>query len=177
MGDDRLTLSVGDITTLEVDAIVNAANSALTQGGGVCGAIFRAAGPELANACMHVAPCPTGEARITLGFRVPARWIVHAVGPMWQGGTKNQDGLLAAAYNAALEIAASVHARTIAFPSISTGIYGFPIERAAPIAVRAVREWIATHAEPASVHFRLFSESDADVYRRIVDGGPEQTPA
>ena len=121
-----------DITTLDVDAIVNAANGQLLPGGGVCGAIHRVAGPELAEACASLAPCPTGEVRVTPGFRLPARFVIHAVGPVWQSGAAGEDRQLAACYRAAIAEAARLGAASIAFPAISTGIYGYPPEQAAP---------------------------------------------
>lgn len=143
-----LTARLADITTLAVDAIVNAANEALAPGGGVCGAIHRAAGPELARACAKVAPCPTGEARITPGFALPARHVIHAVGPVWRGGTEGEAELLASAYRAALALAEGEALRSIAFPAISTGIYGYPLRGATRVAVAAVR---AALAKPGSV--------------------------
>ncbi len=128
----------GDITKIQADAIVNAANEALLPGGGVSGAIHRAAGPELAEACKAVAPCPTGEARITPGFRLPAKWVIHTVGPIWQGGTQNEPYLLESAYRFSLALAKQYRLRTVAFPSISTGIYGYPLEKAAPIALKVL---------------------------------------
>jgi O-acetyl-ADP-ribose deacetylase (regulator of RNase III) len=128
----------GDITQMGVDAIVNAANEALLPGGGVSGAIHRAAGPELAEACKAVAPCPTGEARITPGFRLPAKWVIHTVGPIWHGGTQNEPHLLESAYRSSLALAKQYRLRTVAFPSISTGIYGYPLEKAAPIALKVL---------------------------------------
>jgi O-acetyl-ADP-ribose deacetylase (regulator of RNase III) len=128
----------GDITKIQVDAIVNAANEALMPGGGVSGAIHRAAGPELAEACKAVAPCPTGEARITPGFRLPAKWVIHTVGPIWRGGTQNEPHLLESAYRSSLALAKQYRLRTVAFPSISTGIYGYPLEKAAPIALKVL---------------------------------------
>ncbi|MCS6894674.1 MAG: O-acetyl-ADP-ribose deacetylase [Bacteroidia bacterium] len=130
----------GDITQITADAIVNAANEALLPGGGVSGAIHRAAGPELAEACRKVAPCPTGEARLTPGFRLPAQYVIHAVGPMWRGGEYNEAVLLAQAYRSALTIAKEHGLRTVAFPSISTGIYGYPLEEAAKIALSILLE-------------------------------------
>jgi len=128
----------GDITKIRADAIVNAANEALLPGGGVSGAIHRAAGPELAEACKAVAPCPTGEARITPGFRLPAKWVIHTVGPTWQGGTQNESHLLESTYRSSLALAKQHRLRTVAFPSISTGIYGYPLEKAAPIALKVL---------------------------------------
>jgi O-acetyl-ADP-ribose deacetylase (regulator of RNase III) len=133
-----LTARMVDITTLAVDAIVNAANERLARGGGVCGAIHAAAGPELAEACRRIGGCPTGEARTTLGFNLPAHRVIHAVGPVWHGGDHNEGALLA--YAAALEQARIYGCRTLAFPAIATGIYGFPLERATRIAVRVCRE-------------------------------------
>jgi O-acetyl-ADP-ribose deacetylase len=130
----------GDITTLRVDAIVNAANSTLARGGGVCGAIFAAAGPELDDACAALGGCPTGDARITPGFRLAARFVVHAVGPVWGGGGQGEAELLASAYRRAAEVAREAGATSIAFPAISTGIYGYPAADAAEIAVGTLRE-------------------------------------
>jgi O-acetyl-ADP-ribose deacetylase (regulator of RNase III) len=172
--DDRASLTgrvevvVGDITELDVDVMVNAANEALARGGGVCGAIFAAAGPRLDTACRAVAPCPTGGARLTAGFETRARWIAHAVGPVWNGGTNGEDALLAGAYTAALSLAASVGATSIAFPAISTGIYGFPFERAAPIAIGAARAWASENQEPDRVLFVFRSAADAAVYERLL---------
>lgn len=135
---DRLVLVQADITTLDVDAIVNAANAALATGGGVCGAIHRAAGPELADACEDAGPCPTGEARMTPGFDLRARWVIHAVGPVWRGGAQGEDRLLASCYRSALALAAADGLGTVAFPAISTGIYGFPLERATRIALSEI---------------------------------------
>jgi O-acetyl-ADP-ribose deacetylase (regulator of RNase III) len=127
----------GDITTHAVDAIVNAANERLARGGGVCGAIFAAAGPELDAACAAIGGCATGDAAITPGFRLPARWIVHAVGPVWRGGRSGEPALLASAYRRSIEVAREAGARSIAFPAISTGIFGYPADAAAEIAVAA----------------------------------------
>jgi O-acetyl-ADP-ribose deacetylase (regulator of RNase III) len=161
----ELTARVADITTLDTDAIVNAANESLAPGGGVCGAIHRAAGPELARACAAIGHCPTGEARITPGFRLPARYVIHAVGPVWRGGGEGEAELLASAYRSAVRLAAEHGLRSIAFPAISTGIYGYPLEQATGIAVRAVRE----SAEPGStvqwVIFACFSPEVERAYR------------
>jgi O-acetyl-ADP-ribose deacetylase (regulator of RNase III) len=130
----------GDITREDVDAIVNAANAGLARGGGVCGAIFAAAGPELVDACARLGGCPTGDAKATPGFRLPARWIIHAVGPVWHGGNAGEPDLLASAYRRSLAVADEVGARSVAFPAISTGIYGYPLDPATEIAVRACRD-------------------------------------
>jgi len=135
-----IEIVVADITTLNVDAIVNAANEALMPGGGVCGAIHRAAGPKLAVECRTAGPCPTGEARITAGYDLPARHVIHAVGPVWHGGGADEDALLAGCYRSSLELAHENGLRSVAFPAISTGIFGFPPDRAADIAVRTVDE-------------------------------------
>ena len=130
----------GDITREDVDAIVNAANSGLARGGGVCGAIFAAAGPELDAACAALSGCPTGDAKATPGFRLPARWIIHAVGPVWHGGDTGEPDLLASAYRRSLAVADEIGARSVAFPAISTGIYGYPLDPATDIAVRTCTE-------------------------------------
>lgn len=143
----------GDITTLEVDAVVNAANSALAPGGGVCGAIHDAAGPGLAAECAALGHCPTGDARATGGHDLPARWVIHAVGPVWHGGGHGEADRLASAYRRSLEVADEVGARSVAFPAISTGIYGYPADEAAEIAVRTVRDSDAAVDEVVLVAF------------------------
>lgn len=167
----------GDITLETTDAIVNAANESLAPGGGVCGAIHRAAGPELAVACRALAPCPTGEARITPGFRLPARYVIHAVGPVWHGGTRGEPELLARCYCAALDLAGAQGCRSIAFPSISTGIYGYPIEAASRVAVGSVREHHSQVPTVEIVRFVCFSDGDLAVYRRVLQDaklGPDE---
>ena len=135
----RVEVVQADITTLPVDAIVNAANSSLLGGGGVDGAIHRAAGPRLLEATRKICGCPTGQARLTPGFDLPAKWVIHTVGPVWQGGHAGEDELLASCYRESLKVAASVEATTVAFPAISTGVYGFPMDRAARIAIAEIR--------------------------------------
>ena len=152
-----LIARLADITTLDVDAIVNAANSGLAPGGGVCGAIHRRAGPELAEACRRLAPCPTGEARITPGFRLAARYVIHAVGPVWHGGSSGEAGLLAGAYRSSLALAKEHALRSIAFPAIGTGIYGYPLERATAVAAATVREELAAPGSIERVIFACFS--------------------
>jgi O-acetyl-ADP-ribose deacetylase (regulator of RNase III) len=153
-----------DITTLAVDAIVNAANTSLAPGGGVCGAIHRAAGPKLATACAEAAPCPTGEARITPAFALPARFVIHAVGPVWRGGQHGEEALLASAYRASLELARQAGARSVAFPAISTGIYGYPLDRATAVAVSTVRSELKAAGSIERVVFACFDRAALDAY-------------
>ena len=160
----RISVVVEDITKLDADVIVNAANEGLLRGAGVCGAIFRAAGPQLETACSEVAPCPTGDARITPGFNARARWIVHAVGPVWHGGDRGEPGLLASAYRRSLEVAAEAGAHSIAFPAISTGIYGYPLDAATAIAVRTVRDSAVEGIE--LVRFVCFDGATLAAYER-----------
>lgn len=160
-----ITIKVGDITKLEVDAIVNAANSSLLGGGGVDGAIHRAAGPELLAACRELNGCPTGEARITPGFKLAAKWVVHTVGPVWQGGQADEPRLLASCYRNSLRLALEKNASTIAFPAISTGVYGYPKSDAACIALGVLREFEHRFEEIIAC---CFSESDAAIYREVL---------
>lgn len=151
-----------DITTLDVDAIVNAANPSLAGGGGVDGAIHRAAGPELLAASLAQAPCPAGEARITPGFRLTARWVIHTVGPVWRGGNEDEAALLASAYVSSLDLAAEAGARSIAFPAISTGVYGYPKAEAAEVSRHAIRGWVKGHPDTIDrVVLVAFSDADA----------------
>lgn len=161
----RLVAILGDITALEVDAVVNAANGALAPGGGVCGAIHAAAGPELAEACRRAGPCPTGEARLTPGYRLPARWVIHAVGPVWRGGGHGEARALASAYRNALARAREAGAASVAFPAISTGIYGYPLSEATAVAVNTVREESERRGEPAEVVFACFGREALEAYR------------
>jgi O-acetyl-ADP-ribose deacetylase (regulator of RNase III) len=156
-----------DITTLAVDAIVNAANTDLAPGGGVCGSIHRAAGPELAVACARLRPCPTGQARLTPGFRLFARFVIHAVGPVWHGGDGNEPALLASAYRTSLEIAREQGLSSIAFPAISTGIYGYPLGPATSVAVAAVRAFDA----PGSVRQVIFACFNQEALRAYAAEG------
>jgi O-acetyl-ADP-ribose deacetylase (regulator of RNase III) len=158
-----------DITGLDVDAIVNAANPDLAPGGGVCGAIFRQAGPELVAACEALGGCPTGEARITGGFGLRARHIIHAVGPFWQGGHHGEPELLASAYRASLALASGFQLRSIAFPAISTGIYGYPLDQATRIAVGTIQAWLAGDSQLERVVFACFDEATLHLYLRELE--------
>jgi O-acetyl-ADP-ribose deacetylase (regulator of RNase III) len=164
--DDRIEIHNGDITTLDVDAIVNAANEQLRPGGGVCGAIHRAAGRNLREACAKIGHCKTGDAVCTDGFDLKAGYVIHTVGPVWHGGQQNEDALLASCYRTALKIAKQIGAGSIAFPAISTGIYGFPLDRATGIAVATVREALAGDAAIDRVVFCVFGPEAEAVYRR-----------
>ncbi len=161
-----LTLHNGDITKLDVDAIVNAANSSLLGGGGVDGAIHRAAGPELVAECRLIGGCPTGEARITRGYRLPARHVIHTVGPVWRGGTNREPELLASCYRESLKLAVANGIRTIAFPAISCGIYGYPVNEATRIAVAETSRFVAEHPSIEQVIFVCFGAEVCAAYTR-----------
>lgn len=167
MADARLAVLVADITTLRVDAIVNAANSSLLGGGGVDGAIHRAAGPELLAECRRLGGCLPGEAKVTAGYRLPAQWVIHTVGPVYTGAP-HDDAMLAACYRTALELARPLPAATIAFPAISTGAYRFPADRAARIAVRTVAEALADDVFFRQVVFCCFGEDSARLHRQAL---------
>jgi len=163
---DRITVVEGDITTQRVDAIVNAANTSLLGGGGVDGAIHRAAGPGLLAECRTLGGCPTGEARITRGYNLPAMWVIHTAGPVWRGGTHDEDELLARCYRSCFALAVEHGVRTLAFPAISTGIYGFPLARATRIAVTETTRFLAENARTEEVRFICFG---AATYRSYLD--------
>lgn len=166
--DLPMRVITADITTLSVDAIVNAANERLLAGGGVCGAIHRAAGPALEEECRGLGGCPTGEVRVTAGHGLPARWVIHAVGPVWKGGGAGEAGLLAACYRHGVEAARELGATAIAFPAISTGIYGYPPEAAARVAVGAVAGTLREDPRPEVV-FCCFSEESAAHHRAAME--------
>lgn len=157
--DARIEVVRGDITTQAVDAIVNAANEGLLGGGGVDGAIHRAAGPQLLEACRSLGGCPAGEARITEGFRLPTNWVIHTVGPVWRGGENDERKQLSSCYRTSLALARQTGCRTVAFPAISCGIYGFPLADAARVSLDAVREELSRHDLPHLVRWVMFDES------------------
>ena len=162
---ERMKAIEADITTLKVDAIVNAANTSLLGGGGVDGAIHRAAGPKLLEECRKIGGCPTGEARITRGYDLPARHVIHTVGPVWDGGGYNEDELLANCYRNSLKLAVENQITTIAFPAISTGVYGFPLDRATKIAVREVKVFLKSHPQISEVIFACFGSNALEIYQ------------
>jgi len=164
----RISLSSGDITELRVDAIVNAANASLLGGGGVDGAIHRAAGPGLLAECRAIGGCPTGEARLTRGYRLPASYVIHTVGPIWRGGSTGEPDALTSCYRSCLAIAGSKGFRDLAFPAIATGIYGFPRRRAAEIAVATTCSHLSNNEFPELVIFVCFDTATLDVYREVL---------
>lgn len=164
----RMEIAQGDITRQSVDAIVNAANNSLLGGGGVDGAIHRAAGPSLLAECRRLGGCATGDAKITSGYSLPAKWVIHTVGPIWQGGAQGEDELLARCYRSCLNLAEQHDVRTLAFPSISTGAYGFPIERASRIALAEIKHFLEQNASLERVTVVCFSASDRQTYERAL---------
>lgn len=169
----RIHLHQGDITRMTTDAIVNAANTSLLGGGGVDGAIHRAGGPAILEQCRAIrnrqGGCATGNAVITGGGNLKARFVIHAVGPVWQGGNKNEESLLADAYRNSLQLAAENNIRSIAFPNISTGIYGFPKDKAAAIAIEIVEAWLAANPSPEEVTFVCFDKENYEIYQRLLN--------
>jgi O-acetyl-ADP-ribose deacetylase (regulator of RNase III) len=165
--DLRIEVVQGDITCLDVDAIVNAANTSLLGGSGVDGAIHRTAGPELLEACKRLGGCETGDAKITLGFRLPARHVIHAVGPIWYGGDHDEDALLASAYRRSLELAAANNLHSVAFPAISTGVFGFPKARAARIALQEIDRFLQQETSLERVLAVCYSLDDLETYRQV----------
>ncbi|MEM7263921.1 MAG: O-acetyl-ADP-ribose deacetylase [Planctomycetota bacterium] len=171
-----IDLITGDLTQLDVDAIVNAANESLLGGGGVDGAIHRAAGPRLLEACREIGGCPTGEAVITAGFDLPAKHVIHTVGPVWSGGDAGERELLASCYRRSLEVARDHGCKSVAFPAISCGVYGYPIDAATAVAIDAVRRWVAREVSetPTAVTFVGFDEGVEKAYRRHLEKTPQQ---
>ena len=166
---NKIKLIKGDITKLETDAIVNAANRSLLGGGGVDGAIHRAAGPELLEECKTLNGCETGHAKITAGYKLPAKHVIHTVGPVWHGGNNNEDELLDSCYNESLKLAEENNCKSVAFPNISTGVYGFPKARAAKIAVETVKNFIEKNTLPDQVIFCCFDDENYRLYQDLLD--------
>ena len=168
MVSGSITLFRGDITTMAVDAIVNAANSSLLGGGGVDGAIHRGAGPELLEACKKLGGCATGDSKITLGYSLPARYVIHTVGPVWKGGKASEAKLLASCYRRSLELARNHDCKTVAFPAISCGVYGYPIKEACTVAVEAIRAFLETDDKLERVYLVAFGDEVAEAYETIM---------
>jgi O-acetyl-ADP-ribose deacetylase (regulator of RNase III) len=169
MATPNIKAAKGDITKQQVDAIVNAANKTLRGGGGVDGAIHKAAGPELLEECKEIGGCPTGEARITKGYQLPADHVIHTVGPVWNGGDNDEDELLANCYKSSLRLATENDLETVAFPAISTGAYGYPLERAHRIALQTVQEYLENHELPEEVTFVCFDDKTYNTYQALME--------
>ena len=167
--NSKIEILEGDITKFKADAIVNAANQSLLGGGGVDGAIHRAAGPELLEECKKLGSCKTGDAKITKGYLLPAKYVIHTVGPVWHGGFNHEDELLSNCYLNSLQLAVKNEIKTIAFPAISTGAYGFPFERAAKIAIKTVREFLKSTDKIEKVCFLCFQKNHADIYLNLLN--------
>ena len=167
--DENITIVMGDITELDTDVIVNAANESLLGGGGVDGAIHRAAGPELLEECRKLNGCPTGEAKLTEAYRLPAKYVIHTVGPIWAGGNSGEPGLLASCYRNSLNLAENNGLKSIAFPSISTGVYGYPFAEACEIAITEIQEFLNESGARINVILVTHSQNDFDTYRSIYD--------
>ena len=165
---DRIEIVEGDITAMEVDAIVNAANTSLLGGGGVDGAIHRAAGPELLAETRKIGGCPTGEARVSKGYKIPAKWVIHTVGPVWSGGSRNEDLLLGNCYKNSLHAAVGIGAETIAFPSISTGVYRFPLEKATNIALKETVNFLSNNNSVKRIIFVCFGSKAYKIYQDAI---------
>jgi len=165
---DRLSLELGDITRFMGDAIVNAANESLLGGGGVDGAIHAAAGPGLLAECRTLYGCATGQAKLTGGYHLPARYVIHAVGPVWHGGTRGEEALLAGAYRSCLELAEQHDLRTVAFPAVSTGVYGYPLEEATRVALRTILAWLDEHLLPERVTCMCYNQRTLETYEAVL---------
>ncbi|OAI49584.1 RNase III inhibitor [Gammaproteobacteria bacterium SCGC AG-212-F23] len=170
MQKNKLHVIQGDITQYKVDAIVNAANPQLSAGTGVCGAIHKAAGPQLLTECLSLQGCPTGDAKITKGYHLPARYVIHTVGPVWHGGNQNEAVLLASCYQKTLTLAVKNGIKTIAFPAISCGIYGYPLQEATAIAVKECNHFLMKHSELEAIYFICFDQPTYDAYQGQIEG-------
>ena len=172
---ERIILQRGDITRITLDAIVNSANTSLLGGGGVDGAIHRAAGPGLLDECRRLNGCATGEAKITKGYNLAASWVIHTVGPVWHGGQHNEPALLAGCYRNSLKLASDLRLKSVAFPNISTGVYGYPKQDAALIAIETVRQWLVGNQLPENVYFVIYDEENERIYKKLLGTNAQLT--